>query len=133
VNPVSSQHSNYDLHPRTHIELGVQCHEGWEEVIGIVREQISNGRFILCIEGYPGAPLAEVCERVTSAVAPSLTVDTETLFRPEHEIDKMLRPYLGDDPVFGRLNAIEIADFFDAEDFSQARERISQTKNGVIL
>jgi len=130
---VSSHHSNYDLHPRTQIDSGAQCHEGWEEILAILGEQISGGRFTLCIEGYPGVPLSEVCERLTAAFAPVLTIDTETLFRPEHEIDELLRPYLGDDPVFGRLNPIEIADFFDAEKLSGAREHISQAKNGVIL
>ena len=133
MGPVSSHQSNYDLHPRTQIELGVQCHEGWEEILGLIREQVSSQRFILCIEGYPGVPLSELSERVTAAVAPLTVVETERLFRPEREIDEMLRPYLGDDPVFGRLNPIEIDDFFDAEKFSQARERISQAKNGVIL
>ena len=125
MGPVSSHQSNYDLHPRTQIELGVQCHEGWEEILGLIRERVSSDRFILCIEGYPGVPLSELSERVTAAVAPLTIVETEKLFRPEREIDEMLRPYLGDDPVFGRLNPIEIDDFFDKEKFSEARERIS--------
>ena len=126
--------SNYDLHPRTQIDAtGEACHQGWEEILDSVRSRVSNGRFVLCIESYPGAPIAKVCERIENSLNPSLVVKSDELFKSERELDEMLRPYLGDDPVFGRLNPIEISDFFDAEKLVSAREKISQPKNELVL
>ena len=133
VNPVSPGYANYDLHPRTQIDSSVQCHQGWEEILETIQRDVDSGPFILCVECYPGVPVAELTERVKSAVGPTLVIESEQLFRPEFELNEMLLPYLGDDPVFGRLNPIEIENFFDAERLSAARERLSASSGLVLL
>ncbi|PWT90426.1 MAG: mannose-6-phosphate isomerase, partial [Blastocatellia bacterium] len=76
---------------------------------------------------------SEICERATRSLKPSLVFKSDDLFRSEREIEQMLKPYLGDDPVFGRLNPIEIADFFDAEMLDESRRKIAQVQNELIL
>lgn len=130
---MSPAYSNYDLQPRTQVGSSVQCHQGWEEILGVIRQDVSRGKFTLCIECYPGVPVAEIRERLQAVIGPALIIETEILFRSETELDEMLAPYLGDDPVFGRLNPIEISDFFDAEKLADARERVSRASNEIVL
>jgi mannose-6-phosphate isomerase class I len=130
---VSAGYSNYDLQPHTQIASSVQCHQGWEEILGAIHRNVTSGQFILCIECYPGVPVSEISDRVRAAVEPALVIESEKLFRPERELNEMLQPYLGDDPVFGRLNPIEIEDFFDTKNLSDAREQVSRAGNELVL
>jgi hypothetical protein len=45
----------------------------------------------------------------------------------------MLTDVLGDDPVFGRMNDIALGAFFDEAKLSQAREKVAQWRNGLLL
>ena len=130
---MSASYSNYDLKPRTQIDSSVRCHQGWEEILIAIRGDVPSGHFVLCIECYPGVSVSEISERVKAVVGPALVMETEKLFRSELELDEMLRPYLGDDPVFGRLNPIEIENFFDAKKLSDAREQVGGASNELVL
>jgi len=76
--------------------------------------------------------IAEVTLHLHSAFPAASTITTEDLFRPEEELQQMLEPFLGDDPVFGRMNQIDIADFFDPEKLSQARDRVEKNSAGLL-
>lgn len=126
--------SNYDRHPLTHVgELSQDCAEGWDEVVARLRSCVRPGRFLLCVECYPGAPADEISDRLRSAFGPATYVRTEGLFRPEVEIRQLLDPYLGTDPVFGRMNPVEIEDFFDPRLLARRREEIGSVGDGLIL
>jgi mannose-6-phosphate isomerase class I len=59
---------------------------------------------------------------------------TTELFRPVAEVDGMLDPCLGDDPVFGMMNTIEIEDFFDPARLAEARARCQiNARTTVVL
>jgi mannose-6-phosphate isomerase class I len=127
-------HSNYDRHPLTRVGADSQvCADGWDEVAARLRGRLRRGRFLLCVECYPGSPTDEVVTRLRSALAPSLCVRTEELFRPEAEIRQLLDPHLGTDPVFGRMNAVEIEDFFDPELLARRRDEVGSVGDGLVL
>jgi mannose-6-phosphate isomerase class I len=48
------------------------------------------------------------------------------------EVEAMLAPYLGDDPVFGRMNGVEVIDFFDLHKLTAARERVSKSLETIL-
>src|SRR5258708_19452391 len=104
--------SNSDLNPIT--PVAGQSVRGWEAIGGGLAGR-ANGRIV--VELYAGADKAEVIEALTAGLRPDRIIDVETFFRSPEAIDAMLTPYLGDDPVFGKLNRVEIADFLDPHRF----------------
>jgi mannose-6-phosphate isomerase class I len=127
-------HSNYDRRPLIEVgEGGAGCDAGWDEVVARLRGRVRPGKFVLCIECYPGVPAGEIIERLGQALAPSLCVNTEELFRPEEEVGRLLDPHLGTDPVFGRMNNVEIEDFFDPALLSERRDEVCSAGGGLLL
>jgi hypothetical protein len=55
------------------------------------------------------------------------------LLKCSREIDRMIGDVLGDDPVFGRMNPIQIENFFDERKLSDAGERVKNWKQGLLL
>jgi mannose-6-phosphate isomerase class I len=49
------------------------------------------------------------------------------------EIEPLVSSVLGDDPVFGRMNSLEIEDFFDSGKLTSAREKVRNWKQGLLV
>jgi mannose-6-phosphate isomerase class I len=49
------------------------------------------------------------------------------------EIEPLVSSVLGDDPVFGRMNSLEIEDFFDSGKLTSAREKVKNWKHGLLV
>jgi mannose-6-phosphate isomerase class I len=49
------------------------------------------------------------------------------------EIDRMLERYLGDDPVFGRMNDVAVADFLDPAALARTKESLQKPAPGITL
>jgi mannose-6-phosphate isomerase class I len=109
---MSVSRPNYDLNPIT--PVAGDALRGWRAICAALPRR-ATGRIV--VELYPGADKAEVIEALTAGLRPDRIIDVETFFRSPEAIDAMLSPYLGDDPVFGKLNRVEIADFLDPHRF----------------
>jgi hypothetical protein len=113
---MSVSRPNYDLNPITAV-AGVAL-RGWEAICAALTG-CATGRIV--VELYPGADKEEVVEGLAAGLRPDRIIDVEAFFRSPEAIDAMLSPYLGDDPVFGQLNRIEIADFLDPHRLAAAQ------------
>jgi mannose-6-phosphate isomerase class I len=87
----------------------------------------------LCVECYPGVFVEEAERAVAGALRPSQVFRTSECMKTSEEVDAFLRPYLTDDPVFGRMNGAEVADFFDPLKLSVAREQIASRRNFTLV
>jgi mannose-6-phosphate isomerase class I len=126
--------SNYDKQPRLLISAdNSACAAGWDAIIERLADIIRPGRFILCLECYPGTPVDQISQQLQSALRPAECLRTEELFRPDSEINLLLEPYLGDDPVFARMNPVEIEDFFDPGLLKLQREKLRDLNEGLVL
>ncbi len=72
-----------------------------------------NDPCLVCVECYPGVFLEDVERAFTEGLQPSSVIATRSLLKSPEKIESMLAPYLGDDPVFGRMNGVVLEDFFD--------------------
>lgn len=99
---------NYDLNPIT--SVAGDLYRGWGAICAALAKRAA-GRIV--VELYPGADKVEVIEALAAGLSPARIIDADAFLRSPEAIDAMLSPYLGDDPVFGKLNHVEIADFFD--------------------
>ena len=125
--------SNYNLNPITKISADeTVCAQGWPEIVKELTSRVTSGKFVVTVECYPGAPVEGIIQILTEAFQPTLTIKTDDLLLPEKVINELVDEYLGKDPVFGRMNQIEIVDFFDSNKLSDSRLRVSET-DGLVL
>src|SRR2546430_2569146 len=97
--------SAYDKYPIVRVsETSADCAEGWHEVLARVAAEVKRTpRCVVAVECYPGVDTAQLREAFVAGLHPTYVVDAESALRPREELEADLRPYLGDDPVFGFL------------------------------
>ena len=109
-----------------------ECVVGWPAIGAALHGRLGTAR-VLAIECYPGTRLAEVEQGLRPCFPKATFVNTEALLREPAAIDQMLEPLLGNDPVFGRMNTIEIEDFFDPDKLAAARRQCGSAQNTIIV
>lgn len=112
----------YDRFPYVASGSRDECLTGWPAACEAIRSRMHPGTAVV-IECYPGVFLEEMRRALAAAMPEATLVCTLELFRDAEEIDRMLEPSLGDDPVFGVMNSIAIEDFFDRDKLAKARSR----------
>lgn len=122
----------YDRFPFIAAGSRDECLEGWSRIGQAIRSWTRPGATIV-VECYPGVFLEEVRRELIEGLPGVEFVCTADLFRSPAEIDRMLEPDLGDDPVFGKMNSIEIADFLDPQRMAAARERVSHPSAAAVV
>jgi len=122
----------YDRFPCVEAGSAEECLTGWAQIGAHLRDRI-GARGKLVVECYPGVNLAEVKRGLQQALPEARFIDATELLRPQEEITAMVEPVLGDDPVFGRMNAIEIEDFFAAAKLSEAQKQCAQGDAALVI
>jgi mannose-6-phosphate isomerase class I len=126
--------SNYDKFPiHTVRTSGDDCWESWPLILDRLRAFMSASRSVICIESYPGVLELELRRCLEDGLRPAGVLMTAELLKPPPEIEHMVNDVLGDDPVFGRMNKIQIEDFLDASKLGSAREKAANWKRGLLL
>ena len=85
------------------------------------------------MECYPGVFADQIENALQSALAPCAVIRTSELLKTPEAIRAMLAPYLGNDPVFGRMNGIAIEDYFDASRLESARLQFTSNREPRLL
>jgi mannose-6-phosphate isomerase class I len=125
--------SNYDKSPCVSISSSSStCHVGWPAIARAIQGSIHGQRSVVCIECYPGV-FTEQIEALADLLRPASVIRTKTLFKSAGCIDQMVEQFLGDDPVFGRMNAIRIEDYFDPAKLVAARAGLQRANAGLTL
>ena len=123
--------SNYDVNPVNVVKGG--AYRGWAYIAEVLSRSASKSgaRHRIAVELYPGADKAEVVAGLSIRMKIDRVIDVESFYRSPYDLDEALAPWLGDDPVFGRLNAFEVENFFDQEALEIARSQCD--REGLIL
>lgn len=107
------------------------CVIGWDSIADVMR---TRAKGTVCLECYPGVLVDEVCEEIKKRFAKDLLlVRAGDCYLDEAELERKTQPLLTDDPVFGRMNDFEIADFLDADKVRVARAEIERGGGGLVL
>lgn len=125
--------SDYDKSPYVAADSADACSVGWGDILARLCGAIPPGRFVLCVECYPGAFVSEIAAAIGDWLRPAVRIRTDECFKPACEIERMLAPYLTDDRVFGKTNDIEICDFFDPVKVKDARRTLAAAGVGLIV
>ena len=122
----------YDRFPSIASGSAGECLTGWNAVgEHLIRRAGSRGT--VTVECYPATNLNEIQKALREFFPGARFVSTESLLLPPAEINEMVGPILGDDPVFGQMNSVEIADFFDPKKLADAREKCCELRNELVI
>ena len=128
-----TRRSHYDRQPSTPVGPASACEVGWPAIRARLQSLRSRRRCVVAVECYPGVHVDEVRKALTEGLRPALVVDVRQAYRDGAEIERMCAPYLGDDPVFGRMNGLSVGDFVDAGRAAVQRGRIDKAQAGLVL
>ena len=123
----------YDKHPFVAVGDSSECSLGWSAIAARLQSGFSSQAQTLCVECYPGVFTGEVRDALYARMQPIQVIDTAHLLRAPDAIEAMLADYLGDDPVFGRMNSIAIEDFFDPQKFAEAKSAVTNHPQGLLI
>lgn len=128
-----SRQSNYDKLPTVQSGDEKECVNGWEEIGNALRSSLPEHGGVICIECYPGAFVDQIERALSKVLAPCAVLRTSELLRDPSELRTFLSPYLGNDPVFGRMNGITIQDYFDPVHLESARRQVESNRSPRLL
>ena len=121
--------AGYDQRPVVPAGPASACTTGW----AAIAERIAScGARVVAIETYPGVRREDV-EELARLLAPDLLLDAAAAWKPPAAIEAMTGPFLTDDPVFGRLNDLEIEDFLAPHALAALRERVRGAPGRVVV
>ena len=124
----------YDKYPEIQVsDSSARCMAGWDSITAELQSAALGRRCVLCVECYPGVFVPELCAALKTALNPALFINVEELLLPPASIQERVQPWLTDDPVFGRLSALTIADFLDSQKVDLARAAILQQDSGLVI
>ena len=126
--------SNYDKFPIISVGTsGSDCWENWPVILDRLRTYKSETTSVICIECYPGVLELPLRRALEESLRPAAVIMTTDLLKSSPAIERMVGEVLGDDPVFGRMNRIQIEDFFDDRKLDNARDRTWRRQKGLLL
>ena len=112
--------SNYDKFPAISVGSAELCHAGWYAIAA----QLSAAR-VICIECYPGVDVERVEAELVPRLGSRTVLDASSGYKAPDRIQQILHQFLGDDPVFGRMNGLTLEDWFDEAKAARIRSEIA--------
>ena len=88
---------------------------------------------LVCIECYPGVFIDELSRSLQEELGPHRQILSADWYLSSDQIEKLVEPYLSDDPVFGRMNSLTIGDFIDARKLEAARSELSPSAREITV
>jgi mannose-6-phosphate isomerase class I len=125
--------SNYDKSPVVPVSDSRDgCEVGWQDIGRRLKASVRPGRFVVCVECYPGCFEAEIERVLVSALSPQCVMRAQDCYLPETAIQSLCARDLGDDPVFAFMGKYELSEFMDESERAKRRIHFSQA-SGLVL
>src|SRR5580692_8423827 len=125
--------SNYDKYPVVPISASRDgCETGWPAIAQRLKSSIPAGRFVVCVECYPGCFEKEIEKQLVDTLKPQTVLRAGDCYLPEAAIQSLCARDLGDDPVFAFMGKYEVHELLDESELAKHRHRLSQA-SGLSL
>src|SRR5216684_1593381 len=95
--------------------------EGWPRILERLKAFGVSEQCTISFECYPGVLERALISTLVESLRPAGLIVMSDLLKSPSEIEPLVSSVLGDDPVFGRMNSLEIEDFFDDRELAGAR------------
>jgi hypothetical protein len=102
--------SNFEKFPAVRIE-GHTCTTGWDSIRKLLSAEIDGigkEKVVIAIECYHGIYTNEIIENVKDIYGTAAVINAAAALLPQEQIDKMVYPYVTDDPVFGYITSLTL-------------------------
>lgn len=129
------KNSNFNKFPEIKVE-GHTCTIGWTNIcehLSSSIKSINKDKALIAIDCYHGVYLQEILLAISDIPGVVKLVDTTSALVAEDAVNKMVYPYVTDDPVFGYITNLSIVDFFDQERMTDLRNELLVTENGITV
>jgi mannose-6-phosphate isomerase class I len=127
--------SNFDKFPAIKMD-GYICTEGWKDIAGKWQENWNrqlDEKIVIAIECYPGVYTHEIAEQLLQHIPGATLFDASAAMKTSDEIEKIVYPFVTDDPVFGYMAPLNLADFFNAKKVASMQEKLGAVKEGTCI
>jgi mannose-6-phosphate isomerase class I len=129
--------SNYDKFPFVEVSKSSElCMAGWENIFAEVRRLVASKdkiKTVICIELYHGVDTAEIRDAIRANLETVALLDTGDFLKNAAEIKEMVYPFVTDDPVFGKMNTLEMKDFFEMDRVGRAQAELRAIGAGTVV
>ena len=126
--------SNYDKYPSVRVSDSRDgCETGWNAIGRRLKSRVRPGRFVICVECYPGCFEKEIEGQLVNALQPEIVLRTAECYLPESAIQSLCARDLGDDPVFAFMGKYELSEFLDERKLAEQRRRLQQASGTVLV
>ena len=109
------------------------CIQGWPAIAGAIRSSLPTGAGLVCIECYPGTFVEELSSNLHKELGPHRQMFAADWYLSSEQINELVEPYLSDDPIFGKMNLLDIRDFIDAQKISASHSELSISSTGITV
>lgn len=132
---MGQQKPNFDKFPSVTI-AGHACIEGWTDITDRLQDIINKrnaGKLVIAIECYHGVYTSEIAAHLRENISNALFIDASAAMKTNEDIEKMVYPFVTDDPVFGFIAPLNLVDFFDTKKISLLQDEIKQQTTGICI
>jgi mannose-6-phosphate isomerase class I len=128
-----SRRSNYDKLPTIQVsDDSSACRTGWPGIVAEIHSRTLLSRStVIVAECYPGVDTAEVRDGLAPLSA--VMIDAAQALKSPEQLNAMLGPCLGDDPVFARMAPWQLSSFFDDAKTGELRRKIGNAGRPVVV
>jgi mannose-6-phosphate isomerase class I len=126
--------SNYDKYPMVRVSSSKDaCDVGWPAIGQRLKAKVAPGRFVVCVECYPGCFEEEIERELVRCLRPSQLLRASQCYLPDAAIRSSCEHDLGDDPVFAFRNHFAISDFLDQTKVASSRAELNHAAGLVLV
>src|ERR1035438_4235503 len=126
--------STYDKYPLVRVSDSRDgCETGWDAIGQRLKASVQPGRFVICVECYPGCFEKEIEKQLVGALKPEIVLRAEECYLPESAIQSLCARDLGDDPVFAFMGKYELSEFLDERELAKQKNRLRQASGTVLV
>jgi mannose-6-phosphate isomerase class I len=109
---------------------------GWQDIAELLQNEIDKTKLrkpVIAVECYHGVFVDEIKANLQRKFSSATIIDSTTALKSAADIEKMVYPFVTDDPVFGYIAPLELRDFFDGITIESLQRKLNEAAKTVIV
>lgn len=127
--------SNFDKFPEVVVH-GYNGSMGWDEIARELTDKIQSmgqRKKVLTLECYHGVIIEPIVEKLKAAFPGAAFRDVSAAMLPKERLNQLVYPFVTDDPVFGYMTQLTLADLFDAGAMEAMGKEVDKSNEPVTI